>query len=371
MRPRDFPRHPRGGASGTRMAWHKRVKRTSTLIQALSLSLAVLAAACAPSSPKDAGGEGDGVLHTAIDRPAQRPEVLGINIDPMNDRANPGGDELGELGATRVRIELKVPYREELSEDDELAAAMAAYDRTLSDRIGPGVSVLFILDYMTLDAKRYPDRSEDGFRKAFAARAAAITGHYRERFGVEHYEIWNEEDLCEASGYCPKLDEEVYAPLLSETAAAIHGVDGGIQVAMGGLGAPSWEAYLSKVVERMGDDWGQVDAVGVHPYTHWPKAMNRGEELEYQLGRCASIGQKPLWLTEWGDGGSQAEMIAAYFPFFADEGIEESRTIAEAYLFAWSDAQRDDPDRFGLFDRDGNKKEAEWSAFHAAARPGD
>jgi hypothetical protein len=324
-----------------------------------ALAVSTLVPACAPRSTTEIEASSD--KQHALD--AIPPSTLGINIDPTNDHANPLSDDIGALGATRVRIELKVDYHDGQSDDDELNAAFDAYDAALS-RLG-GASVLFIVDYATLDERRAGPKDSDAYRDAFSARAAAVASHYAS-LGVDHFEIWNEEDLC-AGDYCPRIEPEPYAALLGDAADAIHSANPAARVALGGLGSGDWESYLNDVKNALGDRWASVDVVGVHPYTHWPKATGRGpNELEYMLSRAHDIGGKPLWLTEWGDGGDALAAVQTYFEFFAS-GSDEAGYVDEAYFFAWSDGQHDAPDAFGLFDRDGNQKDAEWNAFHDAA----
>jgi hypothetical protein len=336
-----------------------------TLIRALVPSALALLTACAPPAPPGPGeraSQGTNPLDGTV-----RADLLGVNVDPTNGLANPGGGDLSALGATRVRVELKVRYDGSLSADDELAAALAAYDDVVAN-VAPA-QVLLLLDYATLDQERAGSWGSDSYREAFRARAGAIAQHYA-ALGVDHFEIWNEEDLC-AGDYCPRIEPGPYGALLGAAADAIHDASPGALVALGGLGSGDWEGYLTSVRDAMGDGWSRFDAVGLHPYTHWPKATGRGpNELEYMLSRSADIGRRTLWLTEWGDGGDQAAAIAAYFAFFADGTIAEAADVGEAYLFAWSDAQHDAPDVFGLFDRSGNEKQAEWDAFHAAASAG-
>jgi hypothetical protein len=339
--------------------------RRSSALGLAALSIVAGCAATQGFTPSDSADHGQDAVSLATDRPA----MLGINIDPMNKLANPSAEEIAALGATRVRLELKVPYLESATAYEELRAAFDTYDPVITERLGK-VSVLLILDYATLDQKRSGPSTEEGYRQDFADRAAAVAEHYQ-ALGVDHFEIWNEEDLCEKD-YCPFMPPAAFGALLAGATSAIHGVNEGAQVALGGLGSGSWESYLPDVVDAMGDAWSSVDAVGVHPYIHWPKATGRGNELEYQLSRCSEIGKgKPLWLTEWGDGGSQASTESAYFAFFADDSIPEAQLVTEAYLFAWSDAQHEAPNDFGLYSRDGARKDPEWNAFHDAATAAD
>jgi hypothetical protein len=301
----------------------------------------------------------------AINLGADRPTVLGINIDPKNGSANPSAEDVLTVGATRVRIELKVDTDDAASPEDELGAAFAQYDATLAGFAERGITVLLILDYASLSRDRYGDPSEPGYRDAFASRAASVAAHYQGI--VDHFEIWNEEDLC-AGDYCPRLEVGTFASLLGSAATAIHDASPGARVATGGLASGEWETYLGEVVAQMGPAWDEVDAVGAHPYTFWPASAGAGGNvLEYQLRRLRDIGQRPLWLTEWGDGGSQFEIMTAYFDFFADTGIEESNAVDEAYLFAWSDTQQGGGTAFGLFNAAGEPKR-EWSLFQSVAR---
>ena len=331
---------------------------SALMAAALSGAIGCSADALPPGS-EDASDRGEAVSLTGA------PSLLGINIDPMNPFANPSAAEVAEVGAAQLRIELKVPVRFDLPPDAELAAALADYDAIL-DRYTPSVGVLLLIDYQTLSRDRYGDWTSDAFRDAFVRRAGLIADHYKDK--VSAFEIWNEEDLC-AGDYCPELPASTFAWLLAGSAKAIHEAHPGAKVAMGGMGSGQWESYVSEVIETLGPAWGEVDAVGLHPYTFWPRkgAPEGANILEYQLGRVSSIANKPLWLTEWGDGGSQYQMMQAVFTFFAEGESPEASLVEAAYLYAWSDTQHGDGTAFGLFDPNGNKKDAEWGLFHDVA----
>jgi hypothetical protein len=340
--------------------------RSSRLLVTAFLALSGAAGCSAgalPPGSEDALDRGDAVSLKGA------PSLLGINIDPMNPFASPSAAEVAEVGAAQLRIELKVPTRLDLSPDDELAAALAEYD-VIVDRYAPVAGVLLLLDYQTLSRDRYGDWTSDAFRDEFVRRAGLVADHYKNS-KVSAFEIWNEEDLC-AGDYCPELPVDTFAWILAGSAKAIHDAHPGARVAMGGMGSGKWESYVSDVIATLGPAWDEVDAVGLHPYTFWPKkvAPEGANILEYQLGRVSSIANKPLWLTEWGDGGSQYEMMQAVFTFFAEQESPEASLVEAAYLYAWSDTQHGDGTAFGLFDHNGNKKDAEWGLFHDVALGG-
>ena len=276
--------------------------------------------------------------------------LLGINIDPRNPAAAPTADDLRALGATRVRIELKVP--------NGLAEAFAFYDPVIDSYGARGIETLFIVDYATVDRGALDFGTYVG---RFSDAATAIAGHYAGR--VHLYEVWNEEDVC-TPNYCPHVGEGDYATLLATAADAIHGAAPGSTVMLGGLGAGQ-VAYLRNVRAAIGAGWDSVDAVAVHPYVKWPSegGAHGQASMPRFMDSMASAGGKPLVLTEWGipDGSLEPQLVRDFFAFFSQQ--PDRAGLSGAFFFGWSDAQ--DPG-FGLFTDAGEKKPA-WQEFHDAA----
>jgi hypothetical protein len=299
--------------------------------------------------------------------------LLGVDIDPKNAAAFPTVADITSLGATRVRIELKVDHtagaNDDAAREAELARAFTFYDGAIRRYTDAGVQVLLTLDYATLDGSR--DLAAAGFASfsEYADRFAASAAEIARRYPVDGYEIWNEEDLCEGAGYCPRLEVDAYAELLGKAAAAVHGANGAAQVVSGGLASGEWESYANDLVTQMGDAFAtSVDGVGLHPYTAWPNGLG-DNSLEYEIDQLSALTGKPLWLTEWGDGGREADSVRAYTSFFADptSGARVA-AIAQAYLFAWSQAQKP-AEQFGVVDASGKHTPA-WDAFASAASLG-
>lgn len=302
--------------------------------------------------------------------------LLGINIDPRNASAFPTAAELAQLGATRVRIELKVDHdpnvKDAAGRQAELEKAFAFYDGAIGRYASAQIPVLLILDYATLDSFNGLAAggfgSWDDFANTFAQRAGAIAA----RYDATAYEIWNEEDLCaDPNGYCPRLSSGDYVTLLRATAAAVHGARPGARVIVGGLASGQWESYAGDVASGMGGDFASVDGIGFHPYTFWPSGL-APNRLEDQISRLAAITGKPLFMTEWGDGGSeqsQAAIVHAYLSFFADPNESALvSSLAQSFLFSWSSTQQGGS-AFGVLD-DAGQRTPSWGEFHVGATAG-
>ena len=88
------------------------------------------------------------------------------------------------------------------------------------------------------------------------------------------WEVWNEENYGKNGDYDGRVRPAVYGDLLEETAAAIHEVDGGARILLGGLltvgmyNAGEDEIHhktVGEFIRQMGHH-GSDDAVSLHPY---------------------------------------------------------------------------------------------------------
>lgn len=142
----------------------------------------------------------------------------------------------------------------------------------------------------------------------YAAYAAAVARRYR---GViSAFEVWNEEDL--PVFWRPTPDPVAYAKLYAATRAAIHRVDPGVPVLIGGL-AGGHPAYVTRLLGQP-ELQGQVDGLAIHPYAATPVRM-LAQVRAYRLQLAArGFSSVPLYVTEYGWSSRPIERTPPGFP---------------------------------------------------------
>ena len=150
---------------------------------------------------------------------------------------------------------------------------------------------------------------------ASAADYAAFVGAFAARYGqggafwrahpelvarpVRSFEIWNEEDL--NIYWKPTANAAAYADLYAAARAAVHAADPTATAMVGGIGDPYHAPqYVEAMLAHRPDLRGNLDAVGLHPYTASAAAslqlvVNLRRGLQY-LGS----GDAPIAVTEIG-----------------------------------------------------------------------
>jgi hypothetical protein len=175
----------------------------------------------------------------------------------------------------------------------------------------------------------------------YAAYAAAVAARYRGRIAA--YEIWNEENSSEF--WRPAPDAAAYARLYVTARAAIHRVDPGVPVLIGGLANPG-AGFLAEVLARP-ELQGQVDGVAVHPYGRDPaQVLNLVRAYRLQLRRLGA-GDVPLDITEYGwatqpVGGPAYATAAERGPFIAAVAgalLRSDCRVGMVVFYAWTTAQ--------------------------------
>jgi hypothetical protein len=157
-------------------------------------------------------------------------------------------------------------------------------------------------------------RSPPADDSRFAAFAAAVAARYGAggSFWTENpqlpyapvhtFEIWNEENANYFWDTGP--DPAVYARLYLASRSAIHAVDGGARVMVGGLTNPqqgiSALSFLARMFQSVPALAGNVDAVGLHPY-----AANASGVVNFVVGvrtLLDALGESsvPIDVTEFG-----------------------------------------------------------------------
>jgi len=180
----------------------------------------------------------------------------------------------------------------------------------------------------------------------FAAYAGALASRYRGQ--IVGYEIWNEENS--AVFWRPTPDPAAYARLYLTARAAIHAVDPGVPVLVGGLA--NGTQFLPRLMSVPGLA-GQIDGFAVHPYGPNPtevEARVRGYRLEL---RSLGGGEIPLYVTEYGWATQPAAnptyatpaQQGPYIGAVAQTLLRSDCDVRDVIFYAWSTAERTPTDR--------------------------
>ncbi|MFW5941955.1 MAG: NBR1-Ig-like domain-containing protein [Chloroflexota bacterium] len=167
------------------------------------------------------------------------------------------------------------------------------------------------------------------------------------------YQIWNEEDSPPTNPSAIGVAPEDFAPVLAQTAQAIHQIAPGATVVIGGLNSGPDNAinYLRRIEARLGNSL-PVDALAVHPYGRY---VHNDPFYNRQFGTLQDALRKfreaypnlPLWITELGVadnnpiGPEHYQKIASYMREIVAEVAENHADHVYALIwFAWSDLMR-------------------------------
>jgi hypothetical protein len=120
-------------------------------------------------------------------------------------------------------------------------------------------------------------------------------------------EVWNEEDLCAGSSYCPKVPAAGYAYMIKRAASTIRALNAHVGIVMGGLGTGD-PNYVRSVRNADARALEQVDAIGIHPYGKSPNAWCTSGcssslpfgDLKMSIDAYRNAGELPVWITEIG-----------------------------------------------------------------------
>ncbi|MDQ6607627.1 MAG: hypothetical protein M3Z06_13915 [Actinomycetota bacterium] len=219
------------------------------------------------------------------------------------------------------------------------------YDDLVAGRLAAhGFRWIALLAYAPGWASATPDELHGAPRTPsdYAAYAAAVAGRYRGQIAA--YEIWNEENS--PAFWRPAPDAAAYARLYLAARAAIHRVDPGVPVLVGGLADGSGSAFLAQLLRRP-ELRGQVDGVAVHPYGRDPaQVLDRVRGYRLQL-RDLGAGEVPLYVTEYGwatqpAGGRTYATTAERGPFIgavAGQLLRSDCGVRMVVFYAWTTGQ--------------------------------
>lgn len=272
--------------------------RTSRLLAVQLLLCAACLAAPAPASAsvaRDWAGVNAYHLFAAL-----APASWDAHVDAMRD----AGVRLVRYDASWARVEPVAPaggvhdYR--FGHHDAVVAALARR----------GVRWYPVVDYSAPWAAATPGawRSPPASADAYAGYAAALARRYGPggtfwashpelpALPVREWEVWNEQNG--AYYWPPAPDPAAYADLYAAARAAIHGVDAGARVVVGGLIARSAGAFVRDMLLHRPDL--ELDAVGLHAYA--VHARGAVQWMESLRGWLRDVGRPgvPIEVTEVG-----------------------------------------------------------------------
>lgn len=219
-------------------------------------------------------------------------------------------DAMADAGATWLRLDFPWPSLQPSPDEWN----WAPFDRAVAAAHARGLKVLGLLSYSPRWARRTPSAGVAPFdTAAFATFAGTSVRHFGPR-GVNHWEVWNEQNLERSWGAPP--DARAYSRALLAASAAIRAADPGATVLGGGL-APATDADDGSEVAPLTFaaamyDVGAnraFDALAVHPYSYpampddpttaeWNTFLGMSDIRSLMVHR--GDGDKPIWLTEMG-----------------------------------------------------------------------
>ncbi|MFH1469619.1 MAG: hypothetical protein ABIO70_34860 [Pseudomonadota bacterium] len=273
---------------------------------------------------------------------------------------------LQALGVRQIRQDLRWSYVQPARDTWDWATEDAVQDAVMEGGFGEiamlGYGVPWATSQEGADSFTPPDDPAD-----FAAFAAAAAERYSGRDIV--WEIWNEPN----AGYRfwkvgdpPALsgDPVAYAALFVAAADAIHAVDSGAEVLVGGTFwlpqvIPGTVEFLEAALDAEPRFLEVADGVAIHPYTLYPPHVGPEEEegaevaLDLMIALTREVtGHLPLVITEmgwpsWGEVSEQdqADFLVREFALAQAEGIRD----VCAYTLEDGDSPEDNPEEaFGL-----------------------
>jgi len=303
----------------------------------------------------------------------------GINLNPRHAQGKPA-NAADLQGLTWARL----VFQFAAAGFSDLAAAYAFYDPVIERYHELGVRTLMILNQETFWGNGPWSSHDPGewrtYANQFAGQLEQIAAHYRGKNVA--YEIWNEGDTHGESSVFVKPTD--YAGVLDKAAAAIRSKDPQAPIVLGGLASGTETAvqYVKEVNRALGGtstvDRLPVDAIGVHPYGHWPPSGRPDiptgwfGALESALNRYVSAFQgKPVWITEIGVS-EPTGVGSAHWPAIA-KYVEETLALVQQHYasavpvvvwFGWSDVMRG----AGIVDTHGNPKQPIYERYFQVAR---
>jgi hypothetical protein len=202
------------------------------------------------------------------------------------------------------------------------------------------------------------------------------------------WQVWNEQNS--PKYFAPKVSVKLYSKMLRRAGDAIHSVDPGADVMLGGMWGPNnagkvvmpVKTYLKKLYRVKGIE-RSFDSIALHPYASTAKQSLGALELGRKLVKRAGDRSVGMWVSElgWASGGpksnpyvvgksGQARIAKKVLKSFHKR--RKALRLRGIYWYSWRDLDGgsgicDWCGHAGLRARDGSAKPA-WRAFSRAAR---
>ena len=136
------------------------------------------------------------------------------------------------------------------------------------------------------------------------------------RLPIQHWQAWNEPNS--PTFWRPRPKPKAYVALLRAFESAVHGVDPGAQILLGGLfltprikNGIFLEKYLPALYRNGAR--GLFDAVALHPYSPTPRRALEAIREVRRLMADFKDRKKQLWITEigWATGGQRTPLTVS------------------------------------------------------------
>jgi hypothetical protein len=143
---------------------------------------------------------------------------------------------------------------------------------------------------------------------AYARYAEALLKHYGEQ--IRWVEVWNEYNGSFCAGPAAEDRPRFYTQMCREAYRRVKAIRPDVTV----LGAAAVSVpipYFEAIFKQGGLD--SMDAVVIHPYRGRPEGVERDvAELRRLIARYSGGREKPIWATEYGQGGADPREPARY-----------------------------------------------------------
>ena len=201
---------------------------------------------------------------------------------------------------------------------------------------------------------------------------------------IRAWQIWNE--MNSSDFWKPRPNVTDYANLMIAGGRAVHAVDRGAQVILGGMfGEPNeggkitisgWD-FLARLYENEHAPTA-FDGIAVHPYGHTLKQVDATIRRWRRALRDSGAPAERIWVTEigWASGGEhhplnvglrgQAELLRQALEYFTDH--RRRYRFAQVNVYSWRDAAPGADNcswcaRSGLVRYRGRKPKPAWNVF--------
>jgi hypothetical protein len=225
--------------------------------------------------------------------PASRPRPFGVMTHVAHGWSQEFVPLIARAGIGNVRDE---QYWQRVEQQRSVYAVPEAWASYLTKLKANGIVPLLEMTFGNplYDGGSTPTSSEAQLAYGRYGRAIAAAG------GVRTVEVWNEINGSWCSGGCPADPVGTYLGLLQAAKTALKSYDPSIQVVGGvtaGIPLPFWQQLIDRGALPL------IDVASVHVYPDQPEGAE-SDITALRAMMAAAGGQRPIWVTETGHGGS-------------------------------------------------------------------